>query len=195
MAALAAVLDKRWVALESHGQEPAVDSLLRHARLTGLPTKAWKTKREERQYKLRLRGLDEIWRDFVEYFKLIILQKISSWQQRNHSSGENRPKERNFFRTLSKKGDKMSFSLHYCFGMAKKSHLKQILQSFRASCLDAKPTIYRFCRRSGDKIDALKHGTWKLISTLRTEYLSTSDSRWKKGYTRRDVSFSPHEKP
>ena len=77
----------------------------------GLPTKAWKTKREERQYKLRLRGLDEIWRDFVEYFKLIILQKISSWQQRNrnHSSGENRPKKRNFIRILSKKGDKMSF--------------------------------------------------------------------------------------
>ena len=70
---------------------------------------AWKTKREERQYKLRLRGLDEIWRDFVEYFKLINLQKISLWQQRNHSNRENRPKERNFFRTLSKKGDKMSF--------------------------------------------------------------------------------------
>ena len=70
---------------------------------------AWKTKREERQYKLRLKGLDEIWRDFVEYFKLINLQKISSWQQRNHSNRENRPKERNFFRTLSKKGDKMSF--------------------------------------------------------------------------------------
>ena len=70
---------------------------------------AWKTKREERQYKLRLRGLDEIWRDFVEYFKLINLQKISSWQQRNHSKRENRPKERNLFRTLNKKGDKMSF--------------------------------------------------------------------------------------
>ena len=75
----------------------------------GLPTKAWTTKREERQCRLRLRGLDEIWRDFVEYFKLITLQKISSWQQRNHWNRENRPKERNFFRTLSKKGDKMSF--------------------------------------------------------------------------------------
>ena len=109
MAALAAVLDKRWVVYESHGQEPAVDSLLRHARLMGLPTKAWTTKREERQCRLRLRGLDEIWRDFVEYFKLITLQKISSWKQRNHSNRENWPKERNFSRTLSKKGDKMSF--------------------------------------------------------------------------------------
>ena len=89
---------------------------------------------------------------------------------------------------------KCLYFLHYCEKVFVKSHLKQILQSFRASCLDAKPTIYRFCRRSGDKIDALKHGTWKLISTLRTEYLSTSDSRWKKGYTRRDVSFSPHER-
>ena len=70
---------------------------------------AWKTKREEWQYKLRLKGLEENWRDFVEYFKLIILQKISSWQQRNHSNRENRPKERNLFRTLSKKEDKMSF--------------------------------------------------------------------------------------
>ena len=52
--------------------------------------------REERQYKLRLRGLDEIWRDFVEYFKLITLQKISSWQQRNHGNRKNRPKEINF---------------------------------------------------------------------------------------------------
>ena len=38
MAALAAELDKKWVALESHGQEPAVDSLFRHARLTVLQT-------------------------------------------------------------------------------------------------------------------------------------------------------------
>ena len=81
------------------------------------------------------------------------------------------------------------FFLHYCFGMATNSHLKQTLKSFRASCVDAKPTIYRRCRRSGDKIDALKHGIWKLILTLRTEYLITSDSRWKKGYTCRDVSF------
>ena len=162
-----------------------VDSLLRHARLTGLPTKAWKAKREERKYRLRLRGLDEIWRDFVE---LITLQKISSWKQKNHSNRENRPKERNFSPTLSKKGDKMFFFLHYCEKVFVKSHLKKILQSLRASCLDAS-------MRSGDKIDALTHGTWKLILTLRTEYLSTSDSRWKEGYTRRDVSFSPHEKP
>ena len=52
------------------------------------------------------RGLDE---GLCRVFKLITLQKISSWQQRNHSNRENRPKERNFFRTLSKKGDKMSF--------------------------------------------------------------------------------------
>ena len=31
--------------------------------------------------------------------------------------------------------------------------------------------------------NALKHGTWKLILTLRTEYLSTSDSRLKKKVT------------
>ena len=169
MAALATVIDKRWVGSESHGQEPAVDSLLRHARLTGLPSKAWKTKRGERQYKLRLRGLDEIWRDFVEYFKLITLQKISSRQQRNHCSRENRPKERNFFRTLSKKGDKMSFFPSLLFWNGNEKSFKKILQSFRASCLNAKPTIYRLCRRSGDKIDALKHGTWKLILTLRTD--------------------------
>ena len=164
-----------------------VDSLLRHARLTGLPTKAWKAKREERQNRLRLRGLDEIWRDFVEYFKLITLQKISSWKQKNHSNRENRPKERIFFPTWVRRETKCLFFLHYCEKVFVKSHLKQILQSFRASCLDAST-------RSGDKIDALTHGTWKIILTLRTEYLSTSDSRWKKGYTRRDVSFSPHER-
>ena len=59
---------------------------------------------------------------------------------------------------------KFVFFLHYCFGMATKSHLTQILQSFRASCLDAKPTIYRLCRRSGDKIDAL----------IKTRYLETN---------------------
>ena len=147
-----------------------VDSLLKHARLTGLPTKAWKAKGEERQYRLRLRGLDEIWRDFVEYFMLITLQKISSWKERNHSNRENRPKGGNFTRTLSKKGEKCLYFLHYCEKVFVKSHLKQILQSFRASCLDAKPTIYKLCWRSGDKIDALTHSTWKLILTLRTEY-------------------------
>ena len=125
MAALATVIDKRWVGSESHVQEPAVDSLLRHARLTGLPTKAWKTKGGERQYKLRLRGLDEIWRDFVEYFKLITLQKISSRQQRNHCNRENRPKERNFFRTLSKKGDKCLFSFTVVLEWQRKVILKK----------------------------------------------------------------------
>ena len=34
-------------------------------RLKGIPNNAWKTKRETRQYKLRLIGLDEIWKEFV----------------------------------------------------------------------------------------------------------------------------------
>ena len=181
MAALAAELDKRWVALESHGQEPAVDSLLRHAPLTGLPTWTWKTKREERRYKLRLRCLDEIWRDFVEYFKLITLQKVSSWQQRNHSNRENIPKERNFFRALNKKGDKMSFfpSLLFWNGNEKSfktiiTKLQSVLSRYQIYDIQALSEIRR-------QIDALKHGTWKLILTLRTEYLSTSDSRLKIG--------------
>ena len=77
--------------------------------------------------------------------------------------------------------------------MATKSHVEQILQSFRASCLDAKPTIYRLCRRSGDKIDALKH--LKTNFDVKNGMLRHFRLAVKKDYTRRDVSFSPHEKP
>ena len=194
MAALATVIDKRWVGSESHSQEPAVDSLLRHARLTGLPTKAWKTKRGERQYNLRLRGLDEIWRDFVEYFKLITLQKISSWQQRNHSNRENRPKERNFFRTLSKKGNKMSFFPSLLFWNDNEKSLKKNitkLQSVLRQCPTYNIQALSEIRRQNR---CLKTRYLKTNFNIKNGYLSTSDSRWKKGYTCRDVSLSPHER-
>ena len=156
---------------------------------------AWKTKREERQYKLRLRGLDEIWRDFVEYFKLINLQKISSWQQRNHSNRENRPKERNFFRTLSKKGDKMYFfpSLLFWNGNEKSfktniTKLQSVLPRCQTYNIQALSEIRRQNRR-------LKTRYLKTNFNVKNGILKHFRLKVKKGYTRRDVSFSPHEKP